>query len=43
MTAPGRRSVPLRRALLVAVVIALVIASVALGWIAAHWGASPAP
>jgi hypothetical protein len=41
MTARGRRSVALRRALLVAVLTALVIVSVALGWIAAHRGAIP--
>jgi hypothetical protein len=43
MTAP-HRSIALRRALLVLVVVALVAASVALGWVAAHWGLQePAP
>ena len=34
MTASARRSVALRRALLVAVLAALVVVSIALGWIA---------
>jgi hypothetical protein len=41
MSAEPRPSVALRRALLVVVVAALVAASVALGWIAAHWGLEP--
>ncbi|MCX7052288.1 MAG: hypothetical protein NTV91_10920 [Proteobacteria bacterium] len=42
MSARERRSVALRRALLVAVLAALVIVSVALGWIAVHRGTIPA-
>lgn len=38
-----RRSVVLRRMLLVAVVIALIAASSAVGWLAAHWGLEPFP
>jgi len=30
--------VTLRRLLLIIVIVALVVASVALGWVAAHWG-----
>lgn len=33
----------LRRLLLVAVIGALVVTSVALGWMAAHWGLERAP
>lgn len=43
MTPRSRRTVVLRRALLVAVVLALVAASVALGWVAAHWGLEATP
>ncbi len=35
--------VTLRRLLLVAVIGALIVASVALGWMAAHWGVDRAP
>ena len=35
--------VTLRRLLLVAVIGALVAASAALGWVAAHWGLDRAP
>ena len=42
MTAPARRSVALRRALLVAVSVAMVVVSIAVGWIATHRGAIPA-
>lgn len=43
MTPRPRRAVVLRRALLIAVVLALVAVSVALGWVAAHWGLEAAP
>lgn len=39
----ARRSIVLRRTLLVLVVIALVAASLAIGWIAAHRGLGTAP
>jgi len=42
MSARERRSVALRRALLVAVLAALVVVSIALGWIATHRGTTPA-
>jgi hypothetical protein len=35
--------VTLRRLLLVVVIGALIVASVALGWVAAHWGLDRAP